>query len=344
MPALSTEMLAARLAKGKPVPVVLLLGQDAYLRSACRDLIVEASLDPASRDWGYRRFSGEDDDLVEILAQARTVPMLVPRQVIVVSGLEAIEHASEAAREAAVDELSAYLDDPAPFTILLLEAAALDQRMRLAKLLAQKAQVVTAELPEDPKERARLAVALAVRIARERQAAIEPDAAEELVDLCDANLAAIANEIEKLATYVGPGQPIRQSDVAALVVSEKKYSVWELADMLASRDRGRALTFLDSLLREGEAPPALVGAMAWMYRRLIETQELGPHVSAWDVAGRLRMRRPTAEIAVRYAKKIPRAKLVEGLRALYEADSRLKSASADNRAIMEFLVARLIGP
>jgi hypothetical protein len=84
--------------------------------------------------------------------------------------------------------------------------------------------------------------------------------------------------------------------------------------------------------------------MAWMYRKLMETQELGPRASAWDVASRLRMRKPTAEIAVRYANKIPRAKLVEGLRALYEADSSLKSRSADNRAIMEFLVARLISP
>jgi len=343
MPHLSAEMLAARLAKGKGLPAILLLGEDAYLRAACRDQIVEASIEPSARDWGFRRFSAEDDDFAQILSQARTVPMLVPRQVISVSDLEALEHGSEAAREAAENDLAAYLDDPPPYTVLLLEAAALDQRMRLAKLLMEKVQVVSAELPKDPHERARMAAVLALGMARERKAAIDPGAAEELVDLCNANLAAIGNEIEKLATYVGPGQPIRREDVAALVVSEKKYSVWELSEILASRQRGRAFTFLDSLLREGENPPALIGAMAWMFRKLMMAQELGRHVSPGQAAGRLGMRLATAEIALRQAAKIPRKKLVAGLRALYDADSQLKSTSADDRAIMEFLVARLMG-
>ena len=81
----------------------------------------------------------------------------------------------------------------------------------------------------------------------------------------------------------------------------------------------------------------------WMYRKLLEAQELGPRVSGGQAAGLLRMRAATAEMAVRQAQKIPRRQLVEGLRALYDADSRLKSGSADDRAVMEFLVARLIG-
>ncbi len=344
MPMIAPESLLSRLAEGRQVPAIALLGADGYLRAACRDRIVEISVDPAAREWGVARFSAADEDFEQILEQANTVPMLVPRQVLIVSRLEAIERLADAARDDVVARLGAYLDDPAPFTVLLLEAASLDQRMRLAKLLAAKALVVAAELPKDPQERVPMAVALAVQMARERSAAIDADAAAELVDLCNANLAAMSNEIEKLAAYAGPGKTIRRPDVVALVVSEKRYSVWELAEMLASRQRARALTFLDNLLRAGEAPPALVGAMAWMYRKLLEVQELGPHVSAWQAAGQLGMRRATAEIALRHARKIPRRNLVEGLRALYDADSRLKSGSPDHRAVMEFLVARLIAP
>ena len=133
-----------------------------------------------------------------------------------------------------------------------------------------------------------MAASLAVQMARERKASMDKDTAEVLADLCNADLAAIRTEIEKLATYVGSGQPIRRADVDALVVSEKKYSVWELADMLATRPARQALAFLDNLLREGEAPPALVGAMAWMYRKLLEAKELGPHASGYQAAARLR--------------------------------------------------------
>jgi len=342
MAAISPEALVERLVAGKPVPAVLLLGKDAYLREACRERIVDVVVEPAVRDWALSRFSADEDDLGIGLGQARTVPMLARRQAVIITGLEAVEEQADKKRDAQIEDLTAYLDDPAPFTVLVLEAAALDQRMKLSKLLTQKALVVSAELPENPEERLRMAASLAVQMARARKAPMDNNTAEVLADLCNADLAAIRIEIEKLATYVGSGQPIRRADVDALVVSEKKYSVWELADMLATGQRAKALAFLDSLLREGEAPPALVGAMAWMYRTLLQVQELGPHVSGGQAAGILRMRRDTADMAVRQARKIPRRQLVDGLSALYDADSVLKSGAPDHRAVMEFLVAQLM--
>jgi DNA polymerase III subunit delta len=344
MPPISPEALVERLVAGKPVPAVLLLGEDAYLRQASRESIVDVVVDPAARDWALSRFSADEDDLGVGLGQARTVPMLASRQAVIITDLENVEEQSEKKREAQIDDLTAYLEDPAPFTVLVLEAAKLDQRMRLSKLLTQKALVVSAELPADPEARLRMAATLAVQMARERKAPLDRDTAEVLADLCNANLAAIRIEIEKLTTYVGPAQPIRRADVDALVVSEKKYSVWELADMLATGQRAKALAFLDSLLREGEAPPALVGGMAWMYRKLLEAKELGPHANGYQAAGRLGMRPATAEMAVRQAQKIPRQQLVDGLRALYDADSRLKSGAKDPRAVMEFLLAQLMTP
>lgn len=344
MAVISPQDLAARLAKRRHDPVILLLGGDAYLREDCRAQIVDAWVDPATREWALSRFSAESDDLVGILGQARTVPMLAPQQVVVIGNLAAIERSPDAEREAAVRELSAYLEEPSPFTVLVLEAPALDQRMKLAKLLTARALVVETALPQDPDQRARAAAGLAVRMARALNANIEPGAADELADLCNADLATIRTEIEKLSTYVGSRRAISRADVEALVVSERKYSVWELADMLASRQRGRAMIFLDNLLREGEPAPALVGAMAWMYRKLLEAQELGPHASAGQAAGRLGMRRTTAELAIRQAGKIPRHRLLVGLRALYDADSRVKSGSVNSRAVMEFLVARLVSP
>ncbi len=342
MAAISAEALVERLVAGKPVPAVLLLGPDAYLREVCRDRIVDVVVDPVSRDWALSRFSADEDDLGIGLGQARTVPMLARRQVVIIASLEAVEEQADKKRDAQIEDLTAYLEDPAPFTVLVLEASALDQRMKLSKLLTQKALVVSAELPEDPEARLRMAAGLAVQMARQRQAPMDNDTAEVLSDLCNADLATIRIEIEKLATYVGSGQPIRRADVDALVVSEKKYSVWELADMLATGQRAKALAFLDSLLREGEAPPALVGAMAWMYRKLLEAKELGPHASGYQAAGRLGMRPAAAEMAVRQAQKIPRRQLIDGLRALYDADSRLKSGAKDDRAVMEFLIAQLM--
>jgi DNA polymerase III subunit delta len=344
MPPISSDKLIARLAQGDlpSVPAVLLLGGDSYLRDACRARLVEISVESAAREWGVCRFSAAHE-LSIALGQAQTMPMLARRQVVIIRDLEALEHFPDDRRDAAVETLTAYLADPAPFTLLILEAAALDQRMKLAKILFEKVLVVAAELPADPQARADAAAMLAQQMAREHQATLDVAAADKLVDLCNADLAAIRSEIAKLATHAGPGQTISRADIAALVVSEKKHSVWELADMLASQRRAAVFAFLDHLLREGEPGPALVGAMAWMFRKLLEAQELAPHSSKYQAAQRLAMRADTAEMALRQSRKIPRRQLVAGLRALYEADNQLKSG-ADDRLVLEFLAARLTKP
>jgi DNA polymerase-3 subunit delta len=340
MPALAVQRFVDRLARGKPLPSILLLGSDDYLRDLCRSKLVEAYLPEGARQWGVTRFSAAGDDFGRIFTQAQTRPMLSPCRVVFVEEIEAWEKLGDEAREELLRHLEEYLNDPAPFTVLVLEARALDQRMKLFKLLSEKAQVVALELGTKPEDRGEVVLLMTQQMARGLGAEFDRDAAEELVDLLDGELARICVEVEKLATYVGSQRRISRADVDALVVSAKKYSVWQLAEILAGGQRAQAIEFLDSLLREGEQPAALVGAMAWMYRKLIEAQEL-PALSAWQAAGRLGMRPESAELALRQSRRIPRAQLLAGLTALYEADSRLKSGSVDHRAVMEFLVARL---
>jgi DNA polymerase-3 subunit delta len=341
MASLSPHELLARLAKGKPIPAILLVGSDSYLRQFCRSKLVEAYVAEGTRDWGVHKFSAGEDDISAILGQAQTMPMLAPRQVIFVSEVQAWERLGDDSRDSLVKQISEYLGDPAPFTILVLEATALDQRMRLAKLFSEKTVTVSVELSEDPAERARLAVPIAQEIARELGATLEPDAADELCDTLNGELAAIRTELEKLSAYAGDRRTITRADVDLLVISARKYEVWDLADMLAARQPAQALEFLDSLLREGEAAPALLGALAWMYRKLLEAQELPAGTVGWQAASRLKMRSEKAELAVRQSRKFPKAQLTSGLAALYEADSRLKSGGTNQRAVMEFLVTQL---
>jgi DNA polymerase-3 subunit delta len=344
MAALSPHELLARLAKGKPIPGILLVGGDSYLRDLCRAKLIGAYVPEGARDWGVRKFSADDDDVSAILGQAQTMPMLAPQQVIVVSDVEAWERLGDDSRDSLVKQLSEYLDRPAPYTVLVFEAAALDQRMRLAKMFAEKTVTVSVELSADPAERARLAVPLSLEMAKELGAALDQDAAEELCDLLNGELAAIRTELEKLSAYAGDRRRITRADVDLLVISARKYEVWDLADMLAARQPAQALEFLDRLLREGEAAPALLGGLAWMYRKLLEAQELPSGTVGWQAASRLKMRSDAAELAVRQSRKFPRSQLTNGLIALYEADSRLKSGGTNQRAVMEFLVTQLASP
>lgn len=357
MARLEADKLIARLAAGNVVPAVLLEGDDAYLRESLRSVMIEKLVPESARDWGVLRFSLRETDLEEILGRAQTLPLLAPRQVILVSDLETLQGRAgtgesgeeekegspgETPRQKAMEQLAEYLDDPAPFTTLVFEAAQLDQRMKLYKLLSEKALVVAMKLEEGTSQAT--LVAMARRMARDLGVEIEPAAAEELVDLVDGQLVRVRAEMEKLAAYAGERKRITEADVDALVVSEKKYSIWQLADMLASLQRARALEFLNGVLREGEEPAGIVGALAWMYRTMIQAQELPRSANAWDVVRQLHIRKDTAEIALAACRRIPRAQLLAGLEALYEADSRLKSGVHDQRGVLEFLLARLTAP
>jgi len=88
----------------------------------------------------------------------------------------------------------------------------------------------------------------------------------------------------------------------------------------------------------------MVGGMAWMYRKLVEASELRGVTNGWQAAKALGMRPEQAELAIQCARRVSRDRLLNGVRALQEADNRLKGGAKDVRAVMEFLVWRLSGP
>lgn len=337
MPGVSPETLIERLARGKAIGAVVLLGTDAYLRDLCRARIIEACVPAGARDWAVARLSARDAGWDEILGRARTLPMLAPRQVILVEDAESVEKLGEKKRNDVVEALEEYLDSSAPFTLLVLEAVALDGRQRFRKLLNEKALVVELTIGGES------ATALAAQMAKELGAELDREAAALLADMLNNEPARMHIELEKLAAYIqgAPSRRITVRDVETLVVAARKNTVWQFAEMLASRERATALAFLDNLLREGEQPPAIVGALAWMYRKLIEARELPANTRGFQAARHLGMGLEAAETAVRQAHRIPKAELLAGLAALAEADSELKSANPNPRAMLEFLIVRL---
>jgi DNA polymerase III subunit delta len=343
MARVNPDQLKERLEKGKPIPALLLLGDEPYLRDACRAALIEKYVPEAARAWAVSRFSADRGETQAALDQCQTLPMLSSQQVVFLEEAEAIEELAEKAREEAVARIVAYVQDPAPFTVFVIEAEKLDMRMILGKKLADLTTVVEVRLGEKLEERVRAAEALAHTMAKEVGFSFEKGAAEDLAEDVSGDLMRLNTEIEKLAIYAAGRKVIRREDVSLLVISEKSTTIWEVAELLASHQPRKALEFIDRLLREGEEPVLMVGAMAWMYRKLVEANEVKGVTNGWQAARALQMRPDQAELAMRCARKIPRERLLDGLCALREADDRLKGGVKDVRAIMEFLVWRLSG-
>lgn len=342
MAKLSTEEFLEKLKKGKPVPAVLLLGDEPYLRDECRKQLIEKYVPLAARTWAISRFSADSGETQAAMDQAQTLPMLSPQQVVFLEDAEAIEKLGEKARDETVETIEAYLENPASFTVLVIEASGLDQRMRLAKVLLDRALVVEVGLGATVDERVAAAAVLAKSLAKEEGVELEKGAAEDLAEFVSGDLLRLKTEIVKLATYAGDRKRVKRTDVTALVISEKSATIWEVADFLAARKPKPALEFFERLQREGEEPLQMLGAMAWMYRKLIEATELRA-TNGWQAARALGMRPEQAELALESARKISKERLLKGLRALRETDNRLKGGTRDPHSVMEFLVWELSG-
>lgn len=342
MARISVNELAPRLEQNKKLPGILLLGDEPYLRDKCRAALIDHFVDEPARTWAVSRFSSDRGETQAALDQAQTLPMLSPRQVVFLEDAEAIESLDEKNRKATVDGILTYLKDPAPFTVLVIEAGKLDMRMQLGKNLAEEILVVDVGMGDKPEVRLAAATDVAKSLAQEQGIELEKGAAEELAELVSGDLLRLQTELEKLATFAGERKKISKAEIAALVVSEKTTTIWQVAAFLAAQQPKQAIDFINRLLAEGEPPLLMLGAIAWMYRKIVEASEVRGVTNGWQAARALGMRPEQAEIALQCARKISKQRLLNGIRALKEADVQLKSGR-DERTVMEFLMWELSG-
>ena len=186
-----------------------------------------------ARSWALCRYSAERGDTSAALNQAQSIPMLSPQQVVFLEDAEAIEKFGEKNREETVSELQKYLDNPAPFTVLVIEAARLDERMKLAKVLS-KTLVVEVGLGGDAQQRVATAAMMAGTLAKEQGLEFERRGGR-FGRARGRGFDALENRNRKLRNYLGDRKQITREDVNAMVASEKMTTVWELADLLAAR-------------------------------------------------------------------------------------------------------------
>jgi DNA polymerase-3 subunit delta len=313
----------------------VLQGSDAYLLDLCRRKIVAAYVPEGLRDWAISRISVRESGWDEVIGRAKMLPMLAQQQVIFVEDVTSVERLGDKARDEIVAMFTAYFDEPSPFTILVLEAKSLDARLKFSKLLADKALIVELAVS------AEAAAALAEQMAIDLGAKIDRAAASQLADMVNGEPARIHVELEKLATYAQGAPSITRTDVDKLVVSERRSDVWKMADMIAEGRRSDAFAFLENLLRDGEQPAMIVGALSAAYRRMVEARELPPTLNKFQAAQRLRTWAEVAEPALRNAHRFTKKRLLAAIGLLADTDSQLKSSNPNPRALLEFLLVRL---
>jgi DNA polymerase-3 subunit delta len=219
--------------------------------------------------------------------------------------------------------VAAYLESPAPATVLALVGESVKAESSLAKACAKAGEVLVYDAP-----RKRDLPAWVTAELQRRGASAEPEACRALAELVGEDLVALATEVDKLATWA-QGDEIRVGDVERLAVPRAETTIFSLTDAWGRRDVRGVLEAAESLLeRSPRELTRVTGALASHVGKVRACQALAAEgVRPREAAGRLRMHPFAAEKAFAQAENFTVDELRDAVVRLARLDLAVKGGS-----------------
>lgn len=329
MPLVSPDALARALAGGKLGGVYFLFGEEEYLKEELATSLINAHLDPATRDFNFDQVRGHETTPETLASIIATPPMMADWRVVVVRDAQGL--ATSARTRAVIEEA---LERNTPGLALILVATLPDKaKAQIYEKLKKQAVSVafpllnTADVPGWLMERARIdGYELQARAAQAMASAIGPE------------LGVLLQELKKLYEFTRDRKQIKLEDVTQIVGSVPRQNRWEWFDLLGDRQFANARAALPILLDAGETGVGLIIGMGSHFIRLgilaaggekaLEAA-LPPH-QKW-LAGRLN----------RQARRWKPHQLETALEDLLRADRLLKSSNLGELAVLDEFILRL---
>ena len=253
--------------------------------------------------------------------------------------------------------------------VLLISAIGCDRRKSLYKTLEKIGEVQFFEALEEGKGDSDEEIEAFIRAKlRADSKTMNPEAVQAFRDLVAPNLREIANELEKLITYVGKRNEILPEDVRAICSASRQAVIWELTDALGARRTAQAIAALENLLDSGDQPIGILMMLVAQFRLMLLARDLMQRklITARDGQGGNfefvkafeRLPEPvtahfprTKEGALPNAWRLYRCalaaknfsttELIRAMDLLLEANRQLVTTQLDDRLVLEEAVAKI---
>ena len=285
-------------------PLYLLVGPDDTGRMALAAEfleLVEADLRPFNVD----RLYGGETSAAKVVDAARTLPMMVPRRVVLLVHAERLLNPKKDLKkdvEADLQFLEDYFRAPVDTCCLVLVADSIDKRRSLARQLVSKATVVECSGPGDVVEAAKW---VKERVAKEGMA-IDARAARLVADRIWPDVSRLRSDVERLILYAAGNKAITETDVQEIVAPATTPDDWGVTNAIERGSARDALRELGLMMDNGTVPYLILGQLAWFVRT-----------------------------------KVPAPKVGSAIDAVFRTDLAIKTSAGEPRALLERLVVEL---
>jgi len=259
---MSLKELQNILQAGTVPGLILLYGQESFFVEKGMLAVRDAVVTPENRDFNLTQFYGKDFVPNDVVEQARTFPVFAERRLVMIKNI----HES---RSEQLENLLDYVADPVPETVLLLTAEKIDARRKIFQLFKKNGvsiefkKIYENQLPSFVRD-----------LAKSSNLSLTAGALKLFCKRVGTNLAEVQGEMEKLVGYLGERDLADEADVAAIVSDTRIESIFDLTDAMGRGDRSTALTLLDRLLAEGQAPLVILAMMTRHFRQMWKISEL----------------------------------------------------------------------
>lgn len=170
---------------------------------------------------------------------------------------------------------------------------------------------------------------------------LEKDAAQYLAEVFGADLTGIAGELNKLE-FLPAGTRLDAATVQGVVGRERAGDSFTMLDAATGGQPKQALEQLGRLLRGGEDPFKLLGAVVWQYALIARCvgllAESGGRVNEAAAAQRLGAKPYPVKKALGVARRLSEARIARHLNAVAQADLDLKRGHDPARVLERLLV------
>lgn len=313
-------------------PVYLFYGEERFVLLRTLDRLIQAALDGADADWNLVRFdaSARAED---IALSAQTLGLFAANRVIVVQDCPAFYPGCKESEEKRL--LALVQDMPEQVTLIFVCRKKPDGRKPLTKALQKQVTVDFTPLTESDIQ------AWLRGYAKQNGLSWQPEAVDRLLFYLGRDMQTIVSETDKVFAYAHPDTQITAAMVETIVTQSTEAKTFDIVDDLFAGHLIQAQTQIDLLLRNGESIPALIGAVVYRVRTVLEARQwLDQGLSVKAAAAKLKGPRFATERTARLAQQWPSIRLEQALCALAEADFAFKSGQMRDRAALDTALAQ----
>jgi DNA polymerase-3 subunit delta len=342
-------------------PVYLLHGDEELRKRRAVAAVIERLVGGAGEHLDVERFEAGQSPTDAVLEALASPPLLSDARVVVVSEVQALSTADQRRLAQAIRSLPDGIH-------AVLVASAPEGRGRAGPPVSADLRGVVQErgkLYEFPVPKGRDLSEWVVKEAARRGKRIGGFDAQSLILAAGSDLATLASEIEKLATYVGGRERITREDIEAVAVKAEEYTIFNLVDAIGERKVERALSALPGILSaDGDTGGALrvIAMVARQFRLLWQAKTLmdgGVNLQeaasapadimallpkSPNVVDEVKRHRFLADRYATQARNFTRRQLASALDRIFQADCAVKGLTQDamdGRAALESMIADL---